>query len=48
MIFPVLINGSLAALWGAMYYYGGPPYLLYSSGVATGVAIMSLAVEVWK
>ena len=48
MFFPVLINGTLAVLWGAMYYHGGPAYLLYTSGLATGVAIMCLAVELFR
>ncbi len=39
MIFPVLINGGLALLWGTMYLYTHTPYLLYCSGVATGGAI---------
>ena len=39
MIFPVLINGTLALLWGCMYLYTPMPYLLYASGVATGGAI---------
>jgi len=46
MIFSLLINGGLALLWGAMYLHGGPPYLLFTSGLAAGVAIMCLVITV--
>lgn len=39
MIFPVVINGTLALLWGYMYYVGGNPLMLFASGIATGGAI---------
>jgi len=40
MIFPVLINGGLALLWGTMYLHTPLPYLLYCSGMASGAAIV--------
>jgi hypothetical protein len=40
MIFPVVINGTLALLWGYMYYVTGNPWILFSSGIATGAAIV--------
>ncbi len=39
MFFPVLINGTLALMWGAMYLHTHTPYTLFASGVATGGAI---------
>ena len=48
MIFATICNLALAVLWGAMYLHGSPAYLLYASGVATGTAVMTLAIEVWK
>jgi hypothetical protein len=39
MIFPVVINGTLALLWGYMYYVTGNPWILFSSGIATGGAL---------
>ncbi len=46
MIFPVLINIALAVLWGAMYRGGGPEYLLFASGVATGAAVVCIIDEI--
>ncbi len=46
MIFPVLINGGLALLWGAAYAHGGPTHLLFLSGLMAGVAFMCLVIEV--
>lgn len=48
MFFPTLINGTLALLWGAMYLGGGPAYMLFASGIAAGVAVMCLVIDVWK
>ena len=48
MIFSIICNLTLAVLWGAMYLHGGPAYMLYASGLATGVAVMCIAVQVWK
>ncbi len=48
MVLSLVINATLAVLWGAMYYHGGPAYLLYASGVATGTATMCLAIQLWN
>ncbi len=42
MLIPVLINGGLAAIWGYIYYVTGSPYILFSSGIGVGAAIVCL------
>lgn len=46
MIFSLLINVGLAMLWGAMYAVSHTPYMLFASGVASGVAVMCLLVKI--
>jgi hypothetical protein len=39
MIFSLVVFSTLALMWGAVYYYAHIPYMLFASGIATGMAV---------